>query len=299
LELEFRDRSVITFTGGATLSFADRGQKEIHLKEGTLTGSVQPQRPQSPMLVYTRVAVLEVRGTRFEVESHPASTRLDVHEGNVRLRRLNDGRTVNVAGRQRLLVAADRPMEPVRVPEPVTRWKSRLAEGPAFTMGRWMSRSSERKARLETIPYACMSGQGRLMTLYAAGFGVSCGDGAPVILNNDSWFRVKGRVKKRCDIYFGVTLRQRTGEFAGKFQTIKRAGEFEVGEPFTVNLRVSDFHLDPSLSEMASRLPSRPFPLVVESFWTHSLEQQAGLAITEVTLASGSGPGRVREPTSK
>ena len=44
------------------------------------------------------------------------------------------------------------------------------------------------------------------------------------------------------------------------------------------------FGLDPSLAEMKDKLPGDPFDLVVETFWCHTLDKQAGLEIAEVEL---------------
>jgi hypothetical protein len=88
-------------------------------------------------------------------------------------------------------------------------------------------------------------------------------------------------------VYFGVTVRHFNGEFAGKFQTIRSAAEFQSGQDFEVILQLQDFHIEPSLIEMKkkkNKLPSAPFDLAVESFWCHTLDQQSGLEIAEVEL---------------
>ena len=40
---------------------------------------------------------------------------------------------------------------------------------------------------------------------------------------------------------------------------------------------------------MKNKLPSAPFELIVESFWCHTLFDQAGLEITEVELLPSVG----------
>lgn len=279
-ELEFNDGSAVTISGNSTLTFSDHGQKELHLKAGTFLGSVVPQAKGKPMLIHTRSARLEVLGTRFGVHAGLASTVLNVSNGKVRVRRRSDGDTVDVLANYRLVVAPNRDMSPVRVPDTVQRWNSQLRRGPHGTYGEWSSGSEEEEAKLKSIPYTTELGA----TIYTASFQVSTGDRPPVVLGLNSSIRVRGFITSAHKVYFGVTTRQLDGEFAGRFQTIRPANEFQSGQDFEVVLRLRDFHLDPSLKHMKAKLPSVPLELIVDSIWCHTLLDQAGLAITEVEL---------------
>ena len=279
-ELEFNDGSTVTISGNSMLTFSDHGQKKLHLKEGSVSGNVKPQPAGKPMLIYTRSAMLEVLGTQFEVEARLSATMLNVSEGKVRVKRLSDGRTVDVLAKHRVIVAADRKMSPVMVPDSVSRWKSQLHLGPDGTYGKWSPGTDEEDAKLKAIPYTTPQGK----TIYTAAFGVSRGDKPPVILQPASRFRVRGRIASTHKVYFGLTVRHPNGEFAGRFQTTRPAVEFQSGQDFEVILHLGDFRLDPSLIEMKNKLPSVPFHLVVESMWCHTLDEQAGLEIGEVEL---------------
>lgn len=279
-ELEFNDGSTVTISGNSTLTFSDRGQKELHLKEGNVSGNVKPQPAGKPMLIYTRSAMLEVLGTQFEVEAGLAATMLNVSVGKVRVKRLCDGSTVDVPAKHRVIAAADREMSPVPVPDSVSRWKSQLHLGPDGAQGKWSPKTDEEDARLRAIPYTTHQGQ----TIYTAGFGVSRGDRPPVILRPASRLRVRGRIASTHKVYFGVTVRHPNGEFAGRFQTTRPGVEFQSGRDFELALQFRDFQLDPSLTAMKNKLPSIPFGLVVESFWCHTLGEQAGLELAEVEL---------------
>ena len=279
-ELEFSDGSTVTISGNSALTFSDHGQKELHLKEGNLSGSVKPQPAGKPMLIYTRSAMLEVLGTRFEVEAGLAATTLNVSEGKVRVKRFSDGSTVDVPAKHRVIAAADREMSPVPVPDSVSRWKSQLHLGPVDAQGKWSPGADTQDAKLAAIPYTTPQG----MTIYTVGFGVSHGDKPPVILQPASLLRARGRIASSHKVYFGATLRQPNGEFAGRFQTIRPAAEFPSGQDFQVTLELEGFRLDPSLDKMKSKLPSTPFDLVVEAFWCHTLDKQAGLEVTAVEL---------------
>ena len=295
LELTFNDGSTVTISGNSTLTVSDHGQKELHLKEGSLSSNVSRQPAGKPMLVYTRSAMLEVLGTQFDVQAGLAATMLNVSKGTVRIKRLSDDKLVDVHARQRVTAAADREMSPVPIPDTVSRWKSQLHLGPAGSQGRWSPGTKTRDARLRAIPYTTPQGD----TIYTAGFGVSHGERPPVVLQDASSFRVRGRIALPRNVYLGVTVRRSDGEFAGRFQSVRPAIEFRSGRDFEVTLQFRDFRLDPSLAEMKSQLPSEPFDLVVDSLWFHTLNEQAGLEICEAELLSPKDPALPRTSTSE
>jgi hypothetical protein len=281
-ELEFNDGSMVTISGNSMLTFSDLGQKELHLKEGNVSGNVKPQPVGKPMLVFTRSAMLKVLGTQFDVEARLSATMLNVSEGKVRVKRLSDGNTVDVPAKHRLITAADRKMSPEPVPDSISQWKSQLQLGPVGTQGKWSPGTDAESATLGTIPYTTRLGK----TIYTAAFGISHGDKPPVTLQPTSRLRVRGRIASTNRVFFGVTVRHPNGEFAGNFQTIRPAVEFPSGQDFEVILHLRNFRLDPSLTEIRNTLPSVPFDLVVESMWCHTLDKQAGLEIIEVELLS-------------
>jgi ferric-dicitrate binding protein FerR (iron transport regulator) len=280
IELTFKDGSTVSISGDSSLTLSDNGQKKLHLKEGSMSANVTPQPAGRPMLIHTRAAVLEVLGTRFEVEADIAATTLNVNRGTVRIKRLSDGVTVDVPARHRAIAAADREIVALPLPASVNRWRSHLSQGPYGMMGKWMPATGERPASLGTVPYTLPSGR----TIHAVGFGISCGDRPPVTLQPGSLFRVRGRIATSHPVFFGVTLRHGDGAFAGKFQTVGPASAFPAGQEFEVVFDLHDFHLDPSLASMRDKLPAVPFDLVVESTWCHTLYQQAGLEVTEIEL---------------
>ena len=279
-ELEFNDGSTATISGNSMLTFSDHGRKVLHLKQGNLSSNVKPQPPNKPMLIYTRSAMLEVLGTQFEVEAERAATTLNVSEGKVRVRRFSDGSTVDVPARHRLIAAADRDMLPRPVPHSVSHWKSELPLGPIRTQGKWTPGADTQEAKLGAVPYTTPQG----MTIYTTGLSVSYGDKPPVTLQPASRLRVRGRIASPQKVYFGITVRQTNGAFAGRFQTIRPAGDLPSGQDFEVTLHLREFRLDPSLASLKQELPSAPFHLVVETIWCHTLDKQAGLEIVELEL---------------
>jgi hypothetical protein len=96
--------------GDSILTFSDQGQKELRLKQGRFSATVVPQPADEPMLIHTPVADLKVIGTQFDVEAGPETTRLYVREGKVRIRRVSDGKTVDVPADHRVVVTSDSDM---------------------------------------------------------------------------------------------------------------------------------------------------------------------------------------------
>ena len=111
-ELEFDDGSSAMIFGESILTFSDQGQKELRLKQGRFSATVVPQPAGEPMLIHTPVADLKVIGTHFDVEAGPESTMLYVREGKVRIRRVRDGKTVDVQADHRVVVTSDSDMLP-------------------------------------------------------------------------------------------------------------------------------------------------------------------------------------------
>ncbi|NQT14304.1 MAG: hypothetical protein HQ582_16225 [Planctomycetes bacterium] len=156
---------------------------------------------------------------------------------------------------------------PTPVPHPVNQWK-------------WSAETDAEGGKRKAIPIEIPEGQ----TIYVAPFGVSESDNPLVVLLPESRLRVHGRITTAHPVHFGVTINHPNGDFAGRFQTVCPADEFQSGEDFEFTLELRDFQLDPSLANMKDKLPSAPFHFVVESTWFHTLDKQAGLEIAEVEL---------------
>jgi ferric-dicitrate binding protein FerR (iron transport regulator) len=110
-ELKFHDGSTAMIFGDSILTFSDQGQKELRLRQGRFSADVMPQPAGKPMLIHTPSAVVKVIGTQFDVEAGPDSTMLYVREGKVQIRRVSDGKTVDVLADYRV-VTADSSMSP-------------------------------------------------------------------------------------------------------------------------------------------------------------------------------------------
>lgn len=280
LELKFNDGSTVRISGVSRLTFSDPGRKELRLKSGRISASVATQLVGKPMLIYTPTAMLTVVGTTFEVEVGQAVTALNVSEGEVRVKRLSDGRSIDVPANHRAIAAADRELSREEVPDPIDRWKSQLPLGPEGTYGKWSPATDGADATLRAVPYSLRPG----VVVYIASIPVSGSDSAPVVLRPGCRLRVRGRIASSRTVYFGVSVRYSNGVFAGKFLIERPADEFPAGQDFEAVLNLEDFRLDPTLVELKNRFPDVPFHLVVESVWCHTWRESAGLEIFEIQL---------------
>ena len=133
-------------------------------------------------------------------------------------------------------------------------------------------------------------------TLYVTSFGVSGADNKPpVVLLPGSHLRVRGRVATAQPVFVGITIHHPNRDFAGRFQAICPADQFQSGKDFELTLQLRDLQLDPSLADQKDKLPSMPDYFEVESIWLHTLDKQAGMEIDGVELispAKGGGTGR-------
>jgi ferric-dicitrate binding protein FerR (iron transport regulator) len=280
VKLRFNDGSTVTLSGDSMLTFSDLGQKELHLKRGGLSADVPPQ--STPMLVHTRTAMLTVLGTRFDVETELSETTLNVSEGLVGIRRISDGRSVDVPANHRVVAAADVELNPTRLPAPVHAWQSDMGGGHKRMYGKWRPEPGEHGGRLWAIPWITELDK----TIYTASMPVSRSK-TPVVLRSTSEISVRGRLKKGSRVFVGLTLRKPTGEFAGRFQVKKPANEFAAGEEFEIVLPLKDFQLDPSLKHVQSDLPARPDGLVIDAIWCHTLYNHVGLGVTHFGVNNG------------
>jgi hypothetical protein len=111
--------------------------KRFTLLQGVLAAQVPKQPATEPLQIMTPNAELRVLGTRFTLTVTPASTRLEVKEGRVRLIRKEDGASVDVGADHYAVVAKGIPLvaKPSAGPKIVIREPfetPRVAPGLAF-----------------------------------------------------------------------------------------------------------------------------------------------------------------------
>jgi len=247
IEFQFADQSTVTVTGQSNVTISKRQQKELHLRRGRLNARVRPQPSGRPMLVHTPSAELKILGTRFHVEARPETTRLTVHEGQVRLKRVTDGRTVDVPAQQSVTASlGDEDRLPLSVGQPpVTVWQSDLRAD--VICGQWNSSLWKLGIKLKQ---AVASGKMTADAAHAtykktASFDQDSGSiratpspfGAlvllspqrsmeqPIRLNADTRIRVRGRLNSSATLRIGLSVYRTDGSFAGKYSVPLSAEE--------------------------------------------------------------------------
>jgi hypothetical protein len=295
VELEFLDGSRVTVAGDSRLTFSDLGQKVLHLKEGSVTSSVKPQQSDSPMLVYTRNAMLEVLGTEFEVDSDMDTTSLDVTEGKVRFKRLSDGQTVDVPANQRVRAASGVELSPQPIPTVANQWKSKL-ELPYNLFGKWTPKSETAPPRLKQVPHQHTTPDGEKIMTQTCGVFISGGDSETVMLHADSKIRVRGIARLSQQAVFGVSARGAGGGFGGVFMTFepgavfwKKLSDFNTMKSgdelteFEVVLNAGEFLLSPEL-EREQQFKDNPVDSIVDAFFCLSPFEESRMEIIEVEI---------------
>jgi ferric-dicitrate binding protein FerR (iron transport regulator) len=236
----FHDGSLVTLSGDAEAVLADRTQKQLHLRRGTMSADVEPQPANAPMIVHTSAAELEVLGTQFNVSARHTDTELAVHHGRVRLQRLSDGKTLEVSAKRRVVASIDS-VEDLTAehlgPLP-TDWESRFESDANVHHGSWKPPLFSLAARLkqdvakgtlteaealsEYQQAARFEAQGSVWALPSkignlVWLDVKDDTGRRVLLSDQSQLRVRGRHLAATTLTMGVSVFAENGGFIGKF----------------------------------------------------------------------------------
>jgi hypothetical protein len=264
VELRFRDGSTVSISGGSVLTISDDGQKKLYLRSGVLSADVERQHAR-PMIVVTPAARLEILGTRFDVMANPERSKVSVRQGLVRAVRLSDGRSVKVAGGHSAIASTDVQREFLsrRSDQAVHAWKANLEQDRKQGEGEFVSAMvalrieirealQSGKVTREQIPevygdrlagivetdgvlkaqpkQVARSQFGNVIqiaTLY-----VNRDKPHPVVLNDQSVFRVQGKVAAATEIHIGIGAFGTTRASAGRFITSRNVtGEFDLEIP--------------------------------------------------------------------
>ena len=295
VELEFDDGSTFTLSSDSRLTFSDLGQKVLHLKEGDVTSDVEPQSAEFPMLVHTQNAVMEVLGTEFKVKSEIDATSLAVTEGVVRIKRLSDGRSVDVPANQRVRATGGAEFSPRPIPEVASQWKSQL-DSPYNVFGKWLPKTESAPPRVMLVPHQHTKPDEQKIMVQFGGISVSGRDNETVMLHADSKIRVRGIARLSQQAVFGVSARRTGGGFGGVFMTFepsivfwKKLADFNTSEPddefkeFEVVLSASEFLLSPEL-EREQQFKASPVDSIVDAFFCLSPIEESRMEITEVEI---------------
>ena len=300
IEIQFRDGSQVSLSGQSAVTVSDQQQKQLHLRQGTLSARVEPQPAKRPLLVHTAAADLQVLGTQFNVDAQSASTNLIVNEGRVRLTRIADGQSIDVPARHKVIASNtdDQSLALSRRVEHVTTWHSDLKSDAVH--GKWTSNLKMLAVRLKnSVSNGTMSKQDAIAAYKEAAtlddeqgttwampsavgplvlLSVSASSPAPVILTAGGKFRVRGRRQTTDVIEVGITTNERHGGFSGKYSVSvaldNRPGD---DDTFEIELPIDIF-------QKRTSGPDSPVGKELCDWWCVSKSRFAKLEISSVEL---------------
>lgn len=275
-EFEFPDHSSVTLTGLSAVTISGNQQKELHLRHGNLSANVQPQLVGHPMLVMTPSAELQVLGTKFDVEAVSELTRLTVNEGRVRLKRLIDGKEVDVPALQTVTASLEGQdvLAPFEHQTPVTQWRSDLRAD--VVKGKWFPshwglgvalkksvRSGEMTAEAAQAAFKdavsladAAGGVWSMPSPYGSLVVLSPLNSLqqPLRLNANTKMRVRCRVTSPASLRIGFSVYHANGGFAGKYSTVvtleQQSKATDDGD-VAISLPISRFHDERKSAEAA------------------------------------------------
>lgn len=119
-------------------------QKKFQFTRGVVTATVAKQSPKTPVVFMTPHAEVTVLGTKLQLEIGKDLTRVDVHEGRVRCKRLPDGASTEIAAGR--YAEARKGPAPVARPIPIVRsFQDGVAPTPDYrgTQDTWLASAEQ------------------------------------------------------------------------------------------------------------------------------------------------------------
>ena len=157
--LKFSDGTRVTLHAGSLISKVHLdGGKRLHVRRGEISAVVKRQPRKEPLVFVTPHAEASVLGTTLTIRIDAGSTRLEVEEGRVRLRRTGDGKSVLVTGGHYAVAGAGVALKVnglPRLPRPgLAAWfRGDSADGPdGAALPRWTDRSGNGRDAVQAVP---------------------------------------------------------------------------------------------------------------------------------------------------
>jgi ferric-dicitrate binding protein FerR (iron transport regulator) len=283
-QLRFDDGTLLTLNGEAELGFSDEGQKRLALRRGTLNARVQPQPEGRPLLVRTPTAEVEVVGTVFALSSHSNETKLNVETGSVKLRRLMDGKIVEVNSQQSVMASlAATQLKPEATTAAPLQWRQTFDQAPPpAQQGHWLRAGNGLPGRVRATAYVA----GRRKddtTVIHHGVGVHCPTvGGFVTLGKESVVRVRYRMERETRLICFLSCQRTEGSFAGNFLLDHLAANTSAD---AAGWRVATFPVPAARAIVAEKYPT-PIGTQLRTLIIQTFDQDVGLEVAEVEIAA-------------
>jgi hypothetical protein len=254
-------------------------QKEVRLGYGRMSVKATRQPVGRPLLIHTPTAQLEVLGTQLNVESDSVATQVSVNEGLVRVARLVDGATTDMPAEHQVTITVDRLTELKAVPrsQPVSVWRTQFPSGVNY--GDWqIPKDGDGGVRAKPLLLTCVKPDPLL--IYVSSAAVSDKNSAPLLLDRDGAFRVRGRLDTTAEVYFGMTLNHPKGGFAGKYIAKRTVNVTSANAPFEWIVQRTEFVPTEPV------FPLSPVGLEIVECWCLTLHMDHGLVVESMELRS-------------
>ena len=278
VELMFADGTEAQLSGIGKLKLKKRdGQKLLHLSGGSLSIDAQPQPDGKPLRVFTPSAEAEVLGTQFNVLANAYSTRLNVNEGLVKVKRLADGSTEQVKADHEITASLEAETDFVakRRGHPATAWQSDFGRGHRVGAGNLTAHGTVR-AKTHLWRGDAMLGEKleKPILLHTVTFHPSTGRQPRIKIQDGQRFVLKGRTTQDGQVHVGFSANEWNGGLYGKYATYHKvtAPEFEIEIPLS------------GMKRTKSVFAEHPEGQELIHIWIQSVRRDIGLEIESVEL---------------
>lgn len=289
----FLDGTLITLSGDAEVAFSDDGQKLLRVRHGTLTAEVEPQRSGVPLVVETPTARVEVLGTVFTLATESDQTRINVVAGRVRLKRLVDGKSVEVPGEHSCVASLDArgELQPTVPDRPAIGWQHRFVKPPPDRWkGEWLPAEGHLPARVRAV--ACLVGHKHEADYVPiVHYGITARKVDEVSLGSlptNGALRIRCRTEDPARLHIMLGLNRDDGGFGGNFEAKlpRDAGVPDADGWREIVVPLADFH---PLVERWRVMPidARPYLILVTTFG-----DDAGLEVSELAIEDAEISGK-------
>ena len=288
LEVEFDDGTRGMLKGISELAISGEQQKRLNLRTGNLVVEAVPQPSTQPLVVRTPNSENTVVGTRFELTVENGSTALAVAEGQVQLRRLRDGMTVNVGKSEVVFVdedTSDQELRRSRFPSIPFSWNQSFERmpSPSSWYGDWIPPDGKNPGLLRAVPRRVgensengMEYHYRISTLSASG--------PYVCISPDSKLQLRFRTEQESRLELFISLKQMNRDFGGNFvyaldSMPPNATPLEDGwHSIEVPIR--------QMKAMSLKRPQVPSLAVLSFVYVSSLEKDVGLEVSGIEIVT-------------
>ncbi|MEM9645371.1 MAG: FecR domain-containing protein [Planctomycetota bacterium] len=341
-KFQFDSGANVVISGATRMTVSDQYETSVHLRHGGLTLTCDALHDDGEVVVQTPASVIHASTGKLEVYAGPSSTKVIVHDGAAEFKRRSDGRILLLPAFHWAKAEMGSRQEMIAYPlnRTVRNWKASLRD--EVQQGRWVSSAEQlrtkllaivelgeitpREARREYSAIRAEMGDGagslqatpRILgrgddakTVHAVMLNIASERAESVLLSTASQFRIRGRVKSRCEVSVGfsaVGKRRRDSESSRsdeRVSTSPRPDAKETGArysmtavvdgEFEISVDLSDFHEMGRPGVSAGR--SAPDRKLV-NWWCMTDSDAARLEITDVEMNGGS-PERTETSTGQ